>query len=63
MRVDTHVTRRSTETFPFTVGYMLLCLRIPVLLCHAKIYDVNQIGIFRARAADEEVVWFDVAVD
>ena len=42
---------------------MLFCLGVSVLFCHAKIYDVDDIGHFGARTADEEIVWFDVAVD
>lgn len=42
---------------------MLLGLRISVLLGHTKVDDVDNIGCFGARAADEEVVWLDVSVD
>jgi len=40
MSVNTHVTRCAAETLPFTVGDMLLCLGISILLRHAKIDNV-----------------------
>lgn len=42
---------------------MLFGLGVSILLCHAKIDDMNDIGGFRARAANEEVIWLDIAVN
>jgi hypothetical protein len=63
MGVDTHVTSGTGERLAFPVGNVLLGLRVTVLLCHTKVDDVDDIGALRARAADEEVVGLDVAVD
>ncbi|KAI7514869.1 hypothetical protein KC347_g238 [Hortaea werneckii] len=62
MRVDTHVTRGATQAFPLSVWDVLLRLRIAVLLCHAKIDDVDDVLCFRVWPADEEVVRLDVTV-
>lgn len=42
---------------------MLLGLWVAVLLGHAKVDDVNDIGSFSAWSANEEIVGFDIAVD
>ena len=42
---------------------MLLRLRIPILFRHSEIDDVNDVGGFRRRSSDEEIVRFDIAVD
>lgn len=42
---------------------MLLCLRVSVLLGHTKINDVDDVGSFRARTTDEEIVGLDISVD
>jgi hypothetical protein len=42
---------------------MLLGLWITVLLRHAEVDDVDDIGGLGTWAANEEVVWLDVAVD
>lgn len=42
---------------------MLLCLRISVLLGHAEVDHVNNIGGFGVGSSDQEVVGFNVAVD
>lgn len=63
MGVDTHVARCTGQRLPLTVWDMLLRFRIPILLGHSKVNDVNYIGGLRVRATDEEVVWFDITVD
>lgn len=42
---------------------MLLGSGVSVLLGHTKINNVNDVGGFRARAANEKVVGFDITVD
>lgn len=42
---------------------MLLRLGVSVLLGHAKVDDVDNIGGLGGRSADEEIVRFDVSVD
>lgn len=63
MRVDAHIPRRSAQTLPLSIRYMLLRFRIPVLLCHAKVDDVNNVGSLGGGSTDQEVVGLDVAVD
>jgi hypothetical protein len=63
MGVDGHVTGGSTERLALPVGNVLLRLWVTVLLGHAEIDDVDNVGSLGAGAADEEVVGLDVAVD
>lgn len=42
---------------------MLLCLRVPVLLGHSEIDDMDDIGGFRPWSANEEIIGLDVSVD
>jgi hypothetical protein len=42
---------------------VLFRLGVTILLGHAKIDDVDDIGGFGARSADEEIVRFDISVD
>jgi hypothetical protein len=63
MGVDGHVTGGSAERLALTVGNVLLRLWVTVLLGHAEVDDVNNVGSLGARATDEEVVGLDVAVD
>jgi len=42
---------------------VLFCLGIAILLSHTEVDDVDNVGDFSTRSADEEVVWLDVAVD
>ena len=63
VRVDTHVPRCPAQTLSFPVWDVLFRLGVPVLLGHAKVDDVDDVGRLGLRAADEEVVGLDVAVD
>lgn len=63
MCVDAHVSSSAAQTLAFPVRNVLLRLRVPVLLRHAKVDDVDQVGGLGRGAADEEVVGLDVAVD
>lgn len=63
MSIDTHVTCCTRQRLAFTVWDMLFGLGVSILLCHAKIDDMDDIGGFRARAANEEVIWLDIAVN
>jgi hypothetical protein len=63
MGVDTHVTRGTGERLTFPVRDVLLRLGIAVLLGHAKVDNVDDIGALGAWTADEEVVGLDVTVD
>lgn len=42
---------------------MLFRFRVPVLLGHSKVNNVNNISRFGVRSTDEEVVWLDVSID
>lgn len=61
--VDGHVTGGSTERLALTVRDVLLRLWVTVLLGHAEVDDVDNVGSLGAGAADEEVVGLDIAVD
>ena len=54
MGIDGHVTRCSAQTLAFTVGYVLLCLGIPVLLRHAEVDDVYNYTRYQIRAPTDE---------
>ena len=63
MCIDTHVTSSPGQRLTLPVGYMLLCLRVPVLFCHTKIDNVDHICGLRVWSTDEEVIWLNVSVD
>lgn len=63
MCVDAHVSCCARQRFALSVGDVLLGLGVAVLLGHAEVDDVDDVGRLGARAADEEVVGLDVAVD
>jgi len=63
MCVDAHVPSGTGERLAFPVRNVLFGLGIPVLFCHTKIDDMNDVGTLRARATNEEVVGLDVPVD
>ena len=63
MGVDTHVTSGTRERLAFSVRDVLLRLGVTVLLGHAEVDNVDNVGSFGAGAADKEVVGLDVAVD
>lgn len=63
MCIDAHVPSCARKTLSFSIGDMLLCLGISVLLCHAKVNEIHHVGMGCARSANEEIVWFDVSVD
>ncbi len=63
MGIDTHVAGGTRERLTFPVGNVLLRLGISVLLGHAEVDNMNDIGALRARSANQEVVGLDVSVD
>lgn len=63
MRVDAHIACRARQRLSLPVRDMLLRLGISVLLGHPKVNDMNHIGRFCVRAANEEIVRLDVPVD
>lgn len=62
MGVDAHVTGCSRQGLALAVGNVLLGLRIAVLLSHAEIDDMDDIGGLGAGPTDEEIVGLDIAV-
>jgi hypothetical protein len=60
--IDTHVSGGSRQGLSLSVGYVLLCLWVPVLLGHSEIDDMDDVGAFRARTPDQEIVWLDISV-
>jgi hypothetical protein len=63
MGVDTHVTGSSRQTLAFPVGDVLLRLGVSVLLGHAEIDNMDNVGSLRSWPTDQEVVGLDVAID
>jgi len=63
MGVDTHVSCSSRKGLSLAVWDMLLRLRVTVLLGHAEVNHMDNAGSLGARAANEEVVGFDIAVN
>lgn len=61
--VDAHVASRARERLSLAVRNMLLRLGISVLLGHAKVNNMNNIGGLGARAANDEVVGLNITVD
>lgn len=63
MGVDAHVTRGSRQRLALPIRNVLLRLGVTVLLGHAEVDHVDNIGGFGAGAPNEEVVGLDVPVD
>lgn len=63
MGVDTHVSSRAGERFAFPVRNVLLGLGVAVLLRHAEVHNVDNVGSLRAGPANQEVIWLDIPVD
>lgn len=63
MSVDTHIACSTGKRFAFSIRNVLFRLRVTVLLCHAKVNDVNNVGTLGTRPANEEVIWLDVSVN
>lgn len=63
MGVDAHISCRAGQRFPLAIGDVLLRLGISVLLCHAKIDNMDNVLRLARYLANQEVVGFDVTVD
>jgi hypothetical protein len=63
MRVDAHVSSGTRQGLAFPIGNVLLGLGVTVLLGHAKVDNVDDVGALGARATDEEVIGLDVTID
>ena len=61
--VDAHVARGAGQRLALPVRDVLLGLGVAVLLGHAEVDDVDDVGRLGVGSADEEVVGLDVAVD
>ena len=59
--VDACVACGAGEVLVFPVGDVLVGACVAVLLCQAKVNDVDKVAFL--PEAHEEVVWFDVTVD
>lgn len=42
---------------------MDFCFGISVLFCHAKVDDMNEVGMFTSRSSDEKIIRFDIAIN
>ena len=63
MGVDAHVSCGTGKRLPLAVRNVLLGLRVTVLLGHAEVNNVDNVGGFAVGPSDQEVVRLDVAVD
>jgi len=63
MGVDAHVSCGTGKRLPLAVRNVLLGLRVTVLLGHAEVNNVNNVGSFAVGPSDQEVVRLDIAVD
>ena len=63
MCVDTHVSSSSRQRLALSVRDVLLGLGVTVLLGHAKVDHVDDVGALGAGTTNEEVVGLDVTVD
>lgn len=63
MGVDAHIARSAAEALTLAIGNVLLGSGVTVLLCHAKIDHVNQVGTGGVGSPNKEVVGLDVTID
>jgi hypothetical protein len=63
MCVDAHITGSAGQGFAFAVRNVLLRLGIAVLLGHAEINNMDDVGCLGAGTTDKKVVGFDVTID
>lgn len=63
MCIDAHVTSSARECLALTIRDVLLGFGVAILLGHAKVNNVDDIGGLGARATNEEVIRLNVAVD
>jgi hypothetical protein len=63
MCINAHVPSCARQALAFSIWYVLFGLWVAVLLGHAKVDNVNDIGSFGAWSANEEVVRLDIAVN
>jgi hypothetical protein len=61
--VDAHVSRGSRQRLALAIGNVLFGLWVSVLLRHAEINYMDDVGHLRSRPANQEVVRLDIAVD
>ena len=63
MRVDTHISGCSTQTLALAVRNMLLGLGVAILLGHAKVDHVHQIGVLGVGSPNQKVVRLNISID
>lgn len=63
MCVDAHIPCGAGQGLSFSVRDVLLGFGVSVLLGHAEVDDVDNVGRFRVGTSDEEIVRLDVAID
>lgn len=59
--VDGGIARRPCEVLVLSVGDVLVCAGIPVLLGQPKVNDVDQVSFL--PQPHEEVIWLHISVD
>lgn len=61
--IDAHVTGSAAQRLALAVRYMLFGLWVAVLLGHAKVDHMDQVGVFGVGLSSQKVVWLDITVD
>lgn len=63
MSVDTHISRRSTQTLSLSVRDVLLRLGISILLRHSEIHYMHDVRRLGSGSTYQEVVRLDISVN
>ena len=63
MCVDTHVSGGACQALVLPVRYMLVGFGIDILLRQPKVDDMDGVLRLTRVPSNQEVLWFDVAVD
>ena len=63
MSVDAHVARCARQALALSVWDVLLGFWVAILLCHAKVDDVDKVCVFSAWSANKKIVGLDISID
>jgi len=62
MCADAHVSSSASQVLVFTICYVLMCNRINIFLCKAKVYNMYDVVTTGRSTSNEEILRFDVTV-
>lgn len=63
MRIDRHITGGTGQRLPLAIWNMLFSLGISILLSHAKVNHMNNVGRLCTRLAYQKIIGLDITVD